>query len=222
MNKQSRRTHEGVSLSEVHESVVVPSRGSKWVRWLAITGPALLVSVGYMDPGNWATDLAGGSQYNYTLIWVLLMSNLMAILLQSLAARLGHRQPARPRPGQPRGIPSGGQHPALHPGRDRHHRHRPGGGLGLGGRPADALRLAADLRRDRDGVRRPAPAPALERGHPQAGERGAGPGRHHRHRLPDRDHPWPARLGRHCARLRSLASGCQRAATSPSAFSARP
>ena len=89
MSKQSRRTHEGVSLSEVHESVVVPSRGSKWVRWLAITGPALLVSVGYMDPGNWATDLAGGSQYNYTLIWVLLMSNLMAILLQSMAARLG-------------------------------------------------------------------------------------------------------------------------------------
>ena len=89
MNKQNRRIHEGVSLSEVHESVVVPSRGSKWVRWLAITGPALLVSVGYMDPGNWATDLAGGSQYNYTLIWVLLMSNLMAILLQSMAARLG-------------------------------------------------------------------------------------------------------------------------------------
>jgi manganese transport protein len=59
------------------------------MRWLAITGPALMVSVGYMDPGNWATDLAGGSQYNYALIWVLLMSNLMAILLQSLAARLG-------------------------------------------------------------------------------------------------------------------------------------
>ena len=91
MNEQpkSNKTHEGVSLSEVHESVAVPSRGSSWRRWLAITGPALMVSVGYMDPGNWATDLAGGSQYNYTLIWVLLMSNLMAILLQSLAARLG-------------------------------------------------------------------------------------------------------------------------------------
>ena len=62
---------------------------SNWRKWLAITGPALMVSVGYMDPGNWATDIAGGSRYNYALIWVLLMSNLMAILLQSLAARLG-------------------------------------------------------------------------------------------------------------------------------------
>ena len=77
------------SLSEVHETVIVPTRGTAWRRWLAITGPALMVSVGYMDPGNWATDLAGGSRYNYALIWVLLMSNLMAILLQSLAARLG-------------------------------------------------------------------------------------------------------------------------------------
>jgi manganese transport protein len=84
-----RRIHKGVSLAEVHESVPVPSRGTGWQRWLAIAGPALMVAVGYMDPGNWATDLAGGSRYNYTLIWVLLMSNLMAILLQSLAARLG-------------------------------------------------------------------------------------------------------------------------------------
>lgn len=87
MNKQV--SHQHVSLSEVHETVTVPTRGSSWRRWLAITGPAIMVSVGYMDPGNWATDLAGGSRYNYALIWVLLMSNLMAILLQSLAARLG-------------------------------------------------------------------------------------------------------------------------------------
>jgi manganese transport protein len=77
------------SLSEVHESVLVPAKTSSWRRWLAITGPALMVSVGYMDPGNWATDIAGGSRYNYALIWVLLMSNMMAILLQSLSARLG-------------------------------------------------------------------------------------------------------------------------------------
>jgi manganese transport protein len=69
--------------------VEVPTRGSNWKRWLAVAGPALMVSVGYMDPGNWATDLAGGSRYSYALIWVLLMSNIMAILLQSLAARLG-------------------------------------------------------------------------------------------------------------------------------------
>jgi manganese transport protein len=89
MKNKNQRTHGGVSLSEVHETVDVPSKGPGWMRWLAITGPAIMVSVGYMDPGNWATDLAGGSRYNYTLIWVLLMSNMMAILLQSLAARLG-------------------------------------------------------------------------------------------------------------------------------------
>ncbi|RIK30297.1 MAG: iron/manganese transporter [Anaerolineae bacterium] len=84
MNKKSQN-----SLSEVHETVVIPAKVSSWRRWLAITGPALMVAVGYMDPGNWATDIAGGSRYSYALIWVLLMSNLMAILLQSLAARLG-------------------------------------------------------------------------------------------------------------------------------------
>lgn len=56
---------------------------------MPFSGPAYLVSVGYMDPGNWATDLAGGSQFGYSLLWVLLMSNLMAILLQTLSARLG-------------------------------------------------------------------------------------------------------------------------------------
>lgn len=77
------------SLAEVNETVRVPHRASPLRRWFAVAGPALMVSVGYMDPGNWATDLAGGSRYNYLLIWVLLMSNLMAILLQSLAARVG-------------------------------------------------------------------------------------------------------------------------------------
>lgn len=82
--------HDDVSLSEVHETVDTtrPHR-SIWRRIFAFFGPAYLVSVGYMDPGNWATDLAGGSQFGYTLIWVLLMSNLMALLLQSLSARLG-------------------------------------------------------------------------------------------------------------------------------------
>lgn len=89
MQNNSTHDHDKRSLSEVNESVVVPSSGPWWRRWLAITGPALMAAVGYMDPGNWATDIAGGSRYNYTLIWVLLMSNLMAILLQSLSARLG-------------------------------------------------------------------------------------------------------------------------------------
>jgi manganese transport protein len=89
MKNSHQASNRNISLSEVNETVVVPSKGTAWRKWLAITGPALMVSVGYMDPGNWATDLAGGSRYNYTLIWVLLMSNMMAILLQSLAARLG-------------------------------------------------------------------------------------------------------------------------------------
>src|ERR1043165_9946287 len=77
------------SLSEVHGSVEIPRQLSFWRRLLAFSGPAYLVSVGYMDPGNWATDIAAGSRFGYGLIWVLLMSNLMAVLLQSLSARLG-------------------------------------------------------------------------------------------------------------------------------------
>ena len=77
------------SLSEVHESVDIANRPSGWRKIFAFFGPAYLVSVGYMDPGNWATDLTGGSQFGYQLIWVLLMSKLMALLLQSLSARLG-------------------------------------------------------------------------------------------------------------------------------------
>jgi manganese transport protein len=76
------------SLQEVNESVNTVS-GNKWKRFFSFIGPAYLVSVGYMDPGNWATDLAGGSKYGYALLWVLLMSNMMALLLQSLSARLG-------------------------------------------------------------------------------------------------------------------------------------
>jgi manganese transport protein len=78
------------SLSEVHQSIDTTGQStSKWRRILAFFGPAYLVSVGYMDPGNWATDLAGGSKFGYTLLWVLVMSNVMALLLQSLSARLG-------------------------------------------------------------------------------------------------------------------------------------
>jgi manganese transport protein len=77
------------SLSEVHRTVRVPASGSWIRRMFAFAGPAYLVSVGYMDPGNWATDLAGGARFGYQLVWVLLMSNLMAVLLQTLSARLG-------------------------------------------------------------------------------------------------------------------------------------
>jgi manganese transport protein len=77
------------SLSEVHRSLVVPHPASFYRKILAFAGPGFLVAVGYMDPGNWATDLAGGSKFNYTLLSVIMISNFMAILLQSLSLKLG-------------------------------------------------------------------------------------------------------------------------------------
>jgi manganese transport protein len=77
------------SLAEVHRSLAVPSAAGFLRKLLAFAGPGFLVAVGYMDPGNWATDLAGGAQYNFTLLSVILISNFMAILLQSLSLRLG-------------------------------------------------------------------------------------------------------------------------------------
>ena len=77
------------SLEEVNQSVVTQGKKSVYRKIIAFFGPAYLISVGYMDPGNWATDIAGGSQFGYALLWVLLMSNIMALLLQSFSARLG-------------------------------------------------------------------------------------------------------------------------------------
>jgi manganese transport protein len=78
-----------VSLPEVHGSIAVPSGAGFWRKLFAFAGPGFLVAVGYMDPGNWATDLQGGARYGYTLLSVIMLSNLMAILLQALSARLG-------------------------------------------------------------------------------------------------------------------------------------
>jgi len=78
-----------VSLSEVYGSVNISKNYGMFKRFLAFAGPAYLISVGYMDPGNWATDIEGGSRFGYQLLWVILMSNMMAVLLQTLAARLG-------------------------------------------------------------------------------------------------------------------------------------
>ncbi|MBF2716542.1 Nramp family divalent metal transporter [Agrobacterium vitis] len=77
------------SLPEVHASIHVPKIGSWMRKLMAFAGPGYMISVGYMDPGNWATDIAGGSQFGYTLLSVIMISNLMAILLQALSARLG-------------------------------------------------------------------------------------------------------------------------------------
>lgn len=84
-----RQARQGSSLPEVHASIHVPLGGSKWRQFLAFAGPGLMIAVGYMDPGNWATDLAGGAQFGYLLLSVVLISNFMAMLLQHLSLKLG-------------------------------------------------------------------------------------------------------------------------------------
>src|SRR5438034_8693674 len=84
-----RRTPVHVSLPEVHRSIVVPTTASFWRKLIAFSGPGFLVAVGYMDPGNWATDLAGGAKFGYSLLAVVMISNFMAILLQHLCIKLG-------------------------------------------------------------------------------------------------------------------------------------
>jgi manganese transport protein len=84
-----RRPPGGVSLAEVHRSIVVPTTASFWRKLFAFSGPGFLVAVGYMDPGNWATDLEGGAKFGYTLLVVVMISNFMAILLQHLCIKLG-------------------------------------------------------------------------------------------------------------------------------------
>jgi manganese transport protein len=84
-----RREASGASLSEVHRSIAVPRGVPFWKKMWAYAGPGFLVAVGYMDPGNWATDLAGGAKFGYTLLSVVMVSNLMAILLQHLSIKLG-------------------------------------------------------------------------------------------------------------------------------------
>jgi manganese transport protein len=84
-----RKSHHGNSLPEVFSSVKVPLKGNFWKKLFAFSGPGLMVAVGYMDPGNWATDIAGGASFGYTLMSVIFVSNLFAILLQYLAVKLG-------------------------------------------------------------------------------------------------------------------------------------
>src|SRR5713226_3173370 len=84
-----RRSTGQVSLPEVHRSIIVPATASFWRKLFAFSGPGFLVAVGYMDPGNWATDLAGGAKFGYALLFVVMLSNLMAILLQHLCIKLG-------------------------------------------------------------------------------------------------------------------------------------
>lgn len=89
MKKPWRKQNTSPSLSEVHASIAVPSTGKFWSKILAFSGPGLMIAVGYMDPGNWATDIAGGSKYGYTLLSVILISNVFAMVLQHLSLKLG-------------------------------------------------------------------------------------------------------------------------------------
>ena len=123
--------------------VPIPAGGTGSAACSRSPGPAYLVSVGYMDPGNWATDLAGGARFGYQLVWVLLMSNLMAVLLQTLSARLGvvtGKDLAQAcRDYYPRLLVVA----AVDPVRDRDHRLRPRRGAGRGDRPQAAVRHPA-------------------------------------------------------------------------------
>ncbi len=87
----SESTRSLPSLAEVHRTILVPAGAGFWRKLLVFSGPGFVVAVGYMDPGNWATDIAGGSRFAYRLISILMLSNLMALLLQTLAARLKSR-----------------------------------------------------------------------------------------------------------------------------------
>ncbi|WP_417430257.1 Nramp family divalent metal transporter [Halpernia sp.] len=89
MSRGWRKEKHQNSLSEVYSSINVPQNAGFWKKLLAFTGPGLMVAVGYMDPGNWATDIAGGAKFGYTLLSVILISNLFAILLQHLSVKLG-------------------------------------------------------------------------------------------------------------------------------------
>ncbi len=89
MNKPWQKEKTNQSLSEVFSSINVPENGKFWQKLLAFAGPGLMIAVGYMDPGNWATDIAGGSKYGYTLLSVILISNFFAMILQHLALKLG-------------------------------------------------------------------------------------------------------------------------------------
>src|SRR5712691_1251825 len=84
-----RSPSNALSLPEVYASIAIPHDAGFWRKMFAFAGPGYLVAVGYMDPGNWATDLEGGAKFGYTLLWIIMMSNLMAILLQHLCIKLG-------------------------------------------------------------------------------------------------------------------------------------
>ncbi len=142
------------SLPEVHGSIPLAKHRTWWRRFLAFAGPGYLVSVGYMDPGNWATDLAGGAQFGYALIWVILLSNLMAMYLQSLCVKLGVVTGKDLAQACRAAVFEAGFHRSLAALRDRDHRLRSRRGHRLRGGAQPPVRRAAGLGRDPHRLRR--------------------------------------------------------------------
>src|ERR1700756_3228947 len=139
------------SLPESHRTIPF-STGASWFRKvLAFAGPGYLVAVGYMDPGNWATDIGGGSKFGYTLLSVILISNLMAMFLQALSAKLGIATGRD----LPRALFPPNRTVSLGGLRNRHRSVRPGRSSGLGRRAEASLRAAASGRCDYHRVRCP-------------------------------------------------------------------
>ena len=119
------------------------SRGSWYRRLAPFLGPAFIASVAYVDPGNFATNIQGGAQYGYMLLWVIVASNLMAMLTQALSAKLGHRHREEPGGALPRSVSALGRLDHVGPHGIRRHGHRPGGVPGGGAGVQPALRDAA-------------------------------------------------------------------------------
>ena len=158
-----RRERGEASLSDVFRTIKVGG-GTSVRRFAAFLGPGYLVAVGYMDPGNWATSLAGGSKFGYTLLVVALISNIMAIVLQSLCARLAIASGRDLAQACRDAYPRWAAYPLWLAGRDRHHRHRHRRGDRHGHRPQPAVRHPARDRRDAHRARRvPDPLSAAAR-----------------------------------------------------------
>ena len=159
-----RRAGGTPSLAEVFGSIRTRAAGPLWRKLLTFLGPGYLVAVGYMDPGNWATSLAGGSKFGYALLIIALLSNLMAIMLQALCVRLGIASRPRPGAGLPRRLPALCRLSALGARRVRHLRHRSGRGDRHGDRAQSPVRHSARDRRAAHRARRvPDPVDAAAR-----------------------------------------------------------
>ena len=195
-----RRDRGDPSLADVYRSVKVAAAATPWRRAGAFVGPGYLVAVGYMDPGNWATSLAGGSKFGYTLLVVALVSNIMAIVLQSLCARLAIASGRDLAQACRDAFPPPRRAAPLGAGRDRDHRHRYRRGDRHRHRPQPHLRHPAGDRRAHHRARRvPDPLSAAARLPLGRGADHHAARRHRRHASPCRSRS-PIRIGRRSSR----------------------